>query len=468
MNGLSSGVAPDRASGPDDGGTGEPWAGNASQSEGSETGAAERVLRRERNARGEAERLLSEERALLQATAAILASVSVEEVIQEIAQHALAAVGADSAVVERIEGGRASIRVVASTGVRRIQPGTMLRYSGSLAAHLVDSREPELIPHLSDTELSVSPELLRACGECSALAAPMAEAGEAIGALFLLREPARPHFSEEEIGRASVFANLASLAFQRVHLLEEAQRRQKELQEVTEFRERVVRGFSHDLKNPLGAARGHLDLLQMGLRDQLTEPQAETVSRIRSAVSETLRLIDDIVGMAHTEADRLELEPESVNVATTVDRVVSLYQAQARSAHLTLKVSLPHELPTIETDSARVRQILGNLLSNAIKYTPAGGQIEITAEPPGMASRGEGRWIAIAVRDTGPGIPPDRQAELFQEFGRVEGTNMPGSGIGLAISQRLAGVLGGEITVDSEVGEGSTFTLWLPAGQANG
>jgi signal transduction histidine kinase len=110
----------------------------------------------------------------------------------------------------------------------------------------------------------------------------------------------------------------------------------------------------------------------------------------------------------------------------------------------------------------RIRQILGNLVSNAVKYTDRGGITVRVAVREGGKAPGPGRWIAVDVSDTGPGIPEERQKLLFRELSPLERGARPGAGIGLAISQRIARALGGQITVESAVGKGSTFTLWLP------
>jgi signal transduction histidine kinase len=117
---------------------------------------------------------------------------------------------------------------------------------------------------------------------------------------------------------------------------------------------------------------------------------------------------------------------------------------------------------TLHSDHARVRQILSNLVSNAVKYTPDGGSVHIRVEPRQKPDAGDTAWVAIDVADNGPGVSPEQQETLFDEFSRFDAAGVQGSGIGLAISQRIARALGAAITVQSTVGEGSTFTLWLP------
>lgn len=237
----------------------------------------------------------------------------------------------------------------------------------------------------------------------------------------------------------------------------------QELEEVTESRARLVRGFSHDLKNPLGAADGHAALLESGIFGALEPKQQESVQRIRGALHAALELIDDLVELARSEAGQLTIELAPIDPRSLAAEVAEEHRAHAETSGLGFEVEVPEVLPSIVSDASRVRQILGNLLSNAIKYTPAGGRVTLSVAScetgPGQA---RGRWLCLAVRDTGPGIPKEKQHKLFQEFVRLATRGEPGVGLGLAISQRIARLLGGELTVESESGQGSTFTLWLP------
>ena len=252
----------------------------------------------------------------------------------------------------------------------------------------------------------------------------------------------------------------------------EADRRRAELEHVTRSRARLIRGFSHDVKNPLGAADGFLQLMEEGAIDELTPKQEESVAKVRNAIRTALELIDDLLTVARAQAGEIEIEREPTDLMGLLRNVAESYQARAAAEGLELATNLPESLPTSYTDPARVRQILGNLVSNAVKFTEHGG-ITITARVrdhgPGAegAQPAAGPWIAISVIDTGRGIPPEKRHLLFQEFGRLsQSEDAEGSGIGLSISQKLAHALGGKITVESEVGKGSTFTLWLPLDEA--
>ncbi|MFL5579065.1 MAG: sensor histidine kinase [Gemmatimonadaceae bacterium] len=242
--------------------------------------------------------------------------------------------------------------------------------------------------------------------------------------------------------------------------------RREELERVTESRARLIRGFTHDVKNPLGAADGYLELLQTGIYGALAATQHEAVGKVRRSIRVALDLIGHLLDLARAESGQLDLRREPVDVRETAREVLEEFSAQAAAKSLRMALDLPPELPPLETDPGRTRQILANLVSNAVKYTPEGGRITVRVrECSDGAAPAAGAWAAVDVEDTGHGIRPDQQALLFDEFTRFDPEAAQGSGIGLAISDRIARALRGRITVRSAVGAGSTFTLWLPLGR---
>lgn len=421
------------------------------------------LVEAEREARGEAERRPREERALREAAEAVTATFTVEEVISQIARSALAATNADGAVVERVDIARGEMEITAVAGERMPAPGGRQKYSGSLAEQVIERKVSVRIPVLAEARDRISSDLLQACPECSALAVPLLNAGEAIGALILLREPGKWTFRPDEIERAHTFAHLAALAFRKVHLLEDSERKREELARVMASRARLIRGFSHDVKNPLGAADGFLQLMEEGILDHLTPKQEASVGKARSSLHAALRLIDDLLELARAETGAIRMEWAPVDIEDAAREIAGQYRAQAEGKGLSFRFEVPAQVPVIHSDADRARQILGNLVSNAVKYTETGGVTVRLAVREGAGAPGPGRWVAVDVIDTGPGISAEEQEFLFKEFSRLETAGeAKGVGIGLAISQAIAHALGGGITVESEVGKGSTFTLWLP------
>mgnify|MGYP006188380721 CR=1 FL=1 len=241
----------------------------------------------------------------------------------------------------------------------------------------------------------------------------------------------------------------------------EADRRREELERVTESRARLVRGFSHDVRNPLSVADAQAWLMEDGrFLGELSEKQQESVQKIRGAIRTSICLLDDLLELAQAEAGEIQFNRTLTDVGRTVREVVGDFRAQAMTKEMILEVHAPEELQ-IETDSVRLRQILGNLLSNAIKYA-SDGEVGIIVEVRKTETPRPGEWLAVSVIDSGPGIPQEKRELIFHEYIRLDPQAEQGSGIGLAISRRLARLMGGELTVESEFGRGSTFTLWLP------
>jgi PAS domain S-box-containing protein len=243
---------------------------------------------------------------------------------------------------------------------------------------------------------------------------------------------------------------------------EEADRRRAELERVSESRSRLMRGFSHDLRNPLAAADGSALLLEDGRAfGPLTERQLESVRRIRRGIRTSVRLIDDLLELARAEAGQIELQCVEMDVGEAVREIAEDFQAQAAAAGLAVEVRVPEGMRVLG-DPTRVRQVLANLVSNAVKYAPQG---RITLHATGRWDPGPvpGVWVPVSVSDTGPGIPEEKRELIFEEYTRLDPGAQHGAGIGLAISRRIARLMGGDLTAWSEPGHGSTFTLWLPA-----
>jgi signal transduction histidine kinase len=242
----------------------------------------------------------------------------------------------------------------------------------------------------------------------------------------------------------------------------EAEERRAQAEAVMQSKARLIRGVTHDLKNPLHAIDGHAQLLEDGLLGELTAAQRDSVGRMRRGVRTLLSLIDDLLELGHAETGQISLSLQRVKLADLVRDVVDDYRPAAEARGLHLDLSVGDELPEISTDPQRVGQVLGNLLSNAVKYTPSGGQVGVRVAADRRSSDGNGRAVTIEVADNGPGIPKDQLENVFQEFHRLHGSEAPGAGLGLAIGRRVARLLGGDIKAQSERGAGSRFTLSLP------
>jgi signal transduction histidine kinase len=215
--------------------------------------------------------------------------------------------------------------------------------------------------------------------------------------------------------------------------------------------------MSHELRTPLNAIGGYVDLISLGIRGPVTEQQIDDLKRIRRSQQHLLGIINDLLNFSRIEAGRLTYEFAQVPLGDILESVASMVEPLAFAKTITLNWPR-NEHSDVYTDRAKAEQILLNLLTNAIKFTGDGGQIDVTCEV------GRER-TSIEVKDTGVGIPHDKLENIFEPFvqiGRTHTSLHEGTGLGLAISRDLAHALAGDLSVESEPGNGSTFTLVLP------
>ena len=419
---------------------------------------------RERRLTAALGRRVEEESALRQAAEALADAYTIDEVTQQIADSALGAVAAGhGAFVELIEPAsddstNVVVRAVGGVGVPSI--GAAAPFAGSWAEEVMISGEPMLIEDMADPRhrgnVATMPDRHGA-----AIVVPLGSDKTMMGTLCVLNS-ATGHFHSGDVARAGIFGHLAALAFEKVKLLDEADERRRALERVIQSRSRLMRGFSHDVKNPIGAADGFADLLSMGVYGALTPQQQDSIDRLRRCIHTALALIDDLHELARAETGHLPLKPGPLDPVTLAQSLGEEYQAAAQARGLSLSVEVECPDVMIEADGARVRQIIANLLSNAIKYTEHGSITLRIREQAADPSGDESGWVTMDVIDSGVGIPADKQDFIFEEFSRLDTDHTSGAGLGLAISQQLADSLGGRVSVVSEPGRGSTFTLWLP------
>ncbi len=252
------------------------------------------------------------------------------------------------------------------------------------------------------------------------------------------------------------------LLLERIAALEE---RGHELEGLVDAKSSLIRGLSHDIRNPLATVISYAELLEEGTRGELNAAQHEYISRMERATGSALAILDDLLTLSQAEAGTLSIEPAEVDLIPLLQDTIDDYASRAEQAGLELRSGLPTGLASITTDGARVKQILSNLLSNAIKFTPPPGQVILSAAVrSGPGTPGPGRWQALEVRDTGPGIPLDQRESVFKEFYRINDRAhaRQGFGLGLAMSRRIARLLGGDVTIANDTVRGATFTCYLP------
>lgn len=232
----------------------------------------------------------------------------------------------------------------------------------------------------------------------------------------------------------------------------------RELEQASQYKSDFLANMSHELRTPLNSLLILSKLLADNPEGTLSEEQVNYARTIQSSGNDLLALINDILDLSKIEAGHIQARPEAVSMQRLTEDVRQLFQPVADDRGLAFEIELDAGADLMETDRQRLEQILKNLLSNAFKFTEIGGvKLGISAQP--------GDRIAFAVSDTGIGISPEQQTGIFEAFQQADGTisrRYGGTGLGLSISRELARLLGGRITLESRVGEGSVFTLTLP------
>ncbi|MFI6740255.1 HAMP domain-containing protein [Nonomuraea sp. NPDC050451] len=249
--------------------------------------------------------------------------------------------------------------------------------------------------------------------------------------------------------------------------------RAEQLAVSSRYKSEFLANMSHELRTPLNSLLVLAKLLTENAEGNLTSQQVEFARTIHSAGSSLLQLINDMLDLSKVEAGRMDIHPIQVSLPKMVDLLEAAFTPLAQDKGLSFSVDVESDVPKeLRADEQRLQQVLRNLLSNAVKFTPRGEvKLRVSMAPPGVdfdddTLHGADDLLAFQVIDTGIGIAPDKRDVIFEAFRQADGTTSRkygGTGLGLAICRDIARLLGGEIHVDSELGKGSTFTLYLPA-----
>ena len=288
------------------------------------------------------------------------------------------------------------------------------------------------------------------------LAVPMVREDHLIGCLGVTRNSSG-EFPAATVELLRTFATQSALAIQNARLFREIEQKSRELEAASRHKSEFLANMSHELRTPLNAVIGFSEVLSERMFGDLNEKQDEYLKDIHASGQHLLSLINDILDLSKIEAGKMELELSDFDLPMTIDNALMLVRERAARRSIALNTAVDERLGQIRADERKIRQVLLNLLSNAIKFTPEGGRIHVEA-------RSVNESIEVSVTDTGVGIAPKDQEAVFEEFRQV-GTadkKVEGTGLGLALSRKFIELHGGKIWVESQVGEGSTFTFTVP------
>ena len=304
-------------------------------------------------------------------------------------------------------------------------------------------------------------DLLLREGVRAVLAVPLLREERVIGGLVIRRKVAG-EFSPSVVTLLQTLAGQSVLAIQNARLFQEIAEKGQQLEVASQLKSQFLANMSHELRTPLNAIIGVTEMLHEDAVDLKRDDELEPLERVLRAAKHLLALINDILDLSKIEAGKMDIHVESFAITPLVEDVVQTIGTMAAKNGNQVVVDCAARLGTMRADQTRIRQALLNLASNANKFTER-GTVTIAARRATEAGR---EWVTMAVTDTGIGLTPEQMGKLFQEFVQADASTTRkygGTGLGLAISRRFCQMMGGDITVASEPGRGSTFTIRLPA-----
>jgi len=400
-------------------------------------------------------------RTLQSLTAALSGALAEEEVSAVVLRQALPAFGATAGDVVLLSEDRQEFRALCWVGYPEDLIREWMHYpleSGTPGRDIVQTGEPLFFSSITVIEERyprLAP-ILRA-NALSAYAGMPIVLGGRVSGVVSFNFPAAREFTEEDRAMLLAFAAQCALALERAQLFNAEQRARAEAEAANQAKTDFLAVMSHELRTPLTAILGYEELLADGVSGPVNDAQHLQLERIKVSAMHLLQLIDELLTFSRLETDDERCESTPIALATILDESVALITPLAAARRLTLAATPPAQPYTLFTDPAKLRQVLVNLLSNAVKFTER-GRIDLTASC-------DDDTVRIDVRDTGIGIAQEYLDRIFEPFWQVERRTTRragGTGLGLSVSRGLVNLLGGTLTVESEVGVGSVFTILLP------
>jgi signal transduction histidine kinase/DNA-binding response OmpR family regulator len=410
---------------------------------------------------------LEQQRVLGEVSQTVSSTLDLQTVLTTIVTHAVRLSRAEGGTIYEFDDAEQVFVPRANFGISEELIDTLrdsrIHVGDTVIGQAAASRTAVQIPDLASEPSFRLLDVLGRAGFRALLTVPMLREDRVIGALVVRRKTAGA-FADQTVELLQTFATQSALAIQNARLFEAIQAQGRELQLASQHKSQFLANMSHELRTPMNAIIGVSEMLLEDARDLGHDDQIEPLERIFRAAQHLLTLINDILDLSKIEAGKMEIHLESFAIAALIEDVVATIGPLVAKNANRLRLECPPDVGTIRADATRVRQALLNLTSNAAKFTER-GVITISA----TRRRGaDGDWVTLAVADTGIGMTAEQTAKLFQDFTQADASTTRkygGTGLGLAISRRFCRLMGGDITVQSEPGRGSTFTISLPAAE---
>ena len=412
-------------------------------------------------------RSVEELEALGQVSQAVSSSLDLQEVLTTIVARAVQLSGTDGGVIYEYDESDEQLHLRAThlfdeelIAVARAAPFTMGEGAVGQAAA---TRAPVQIEDIlvEGAYESHVRDAMAGAGHRALLALPLLREDRLLGGLVVSRK-APGAFPDEIVALLQTFATQSVLAIHNAWLYQQLDAQGQALAEASQHKSQFLANMSHELRTPLNAIIGYSEMLQEEAEDSDADVFLPDLQRINAAGKHLLGLINDILDLSKIEAGRMDLYVETFGIAAMIGEVEAVARPLVDKNANMLVVTCPEHIGAMQADLTKVRQALFNLLSNAAKFTDQ-GTISLTVErEPGT----DGDWLTFAVTDTGIGMTEEQLGRLFEAFSQAEASTRStygGTGLGLAISRHFCRLMGGDLTVESEYGQGSTFTARLPA-----
>jgi len=351
-----------------------------------------------------------------------------------------------------------ALEIYFATGVQnKWKEAARLRLGEGIAGQVAATAEPIYVPDTRAVDFIFFDPVVR-----SLLCVPLIVHERVIGALAVDKDVPNA-FTSDDSRVLTIAAAQASVAIENARLYRDLQERARnleqayaELKEVDRLKDELVQNVSHELRTPLTFIKGYVELLLAGEMGQINEQQQESLSLVSDKTNLVARLVSDIIMLQQIEQESLTWS--EIDLAELARRALQSHAATAQISLITLQVDAPADLAPVLADRDRINQVFDNLVGNAVKFSPHGGHITIRLQDAGD-------MVQASVSDTGIGIPPNQFDRIFERFYQVDGSatrKFGGAGLGLAIVKRIVEAHNGRIWVQSEVGQGSTFSFTLP------